>query len=301
MQEWKLAKLSKTGLPLCVQTLDYPCYQEIHLHDAIELVYVRHASGWCAVNGVIYPMLTGDLYVIPVGLTHEFHADPGLSYVNVLFNEKIFRGDEMELFRHFSCPDAGTPFKYTFGPYLRESMTCRLDELIEEQISVKPWHLLKMRALFIDFLIFVLRNASQSPGVQAACAQKHLGRVLCYINDHLDKKLTLDHLAEISGYAPGYLYRIFRKEMGTGVAEYIRDRRMQQACLALEKSSASIEEIARGNGFFDASYFIKTFKKHCGMTPAAFRRQAGKKEKRRFSSAQPGPEADPAVPDVQTV
>ena len=290
MREFKLAELCRTELPLCVEIRGTPYYQEIHRHDAIELVYIRHGAGWCAVDGVVCPMLTGDLYMIPVGLTHEYYGDPGLSYVNVLFDEKIFHDDERELFRRFSVPDAGTPVKYTFGPYLREELTRRLDELSEELCFSRPWHLQRVRALFIDFLIFVLRNASRAPGVQTACAQKHLGRVLSFINDHLGEKLPMEQLAEISGYAPGYLGRIFRREVGAGVAEYIRTRRLERACLELEKGDASIEEIARGNGFFDASYFIKIFRKHCAMTPAQFRRKA--REKSGLPGRTPGKDAD---------
>lgn len=277
MREYKLAELCPSKLPLAVEIRGTPCYQAIHRHDAIELVYIRHGAGWCAVDGVICPMLTGDLYVIPVGTTHEYYGDPGLSYVNCLFDRSIFHDDEMALFQQFVSSEKVLASKYTFGPYLQEQLTCKLDELNRELRSDTPWHLERSRALFIDFLVFVLRNAAQAPGIVASCSHEHLGRVLSYIAEHLDEKLSLERLAALSGYNPDYLGRLFRREVGAGVSEYIRSRRLERACLELEKSDRSIDEIARMTGFFDASYFIRTFKKYCSLTPAQFRRKARKK------------------------
>ena len=273
MLEYKLEELVSTDLPLVVQKLKLPSYQIIHRHNAVELVYIYHGAGWCAINGIVHPMLTGDLYMIPVGATHEYYSDGDLCYVNCLFDRTIFREDELELFRYFNDKDPERMLdKYTFGPNLQKKITVMLDELNEEINTPSPFYMLRARALFIDLLIFVLRNAVLAPGIRASYAQKHLGKVLSYITDNLGSKLSMKQLAEISGYAPDYFGKLFRKELGTGLSEYICNRRLERACYELEHSGMSIDEIAVRTGFFDASYFIKTFRKHCGITPAQFRR-----------------------------
>ena len=97
---------------------------------------------------------------------------------------------------------------------------------------------------------------------------------LGYIADHLDSKLTLERLAGISGFKTDYFGKLFRREIGVGVSEYIRSRRIERACYELEHADKSIDEIAQETGFFDTSYFIKTFKKYCGVTPLHFRRNS---------------------------
>ena len=87
MLEYKLEELASTDLPLVVQKLKLPSYQVIHRHNAVELVYIYRGSGWCAINGIVHPMLTGDLYMIPVGATHEYYSDGDLCYVNCLFDQ----------------------------------------------------------------------------------------------------------------------------------------------------------------------------------------------------------------------
>ena len=271
--EFKFEELFNTSLPLVVQKQRTPCYQKIHLHNAVELVYIRHGAGWCAVHGTIHPMFTGDLYVIPVGATHEYYGDTGLSYTNCLFDAAIFHADEKELFDFFNIRDGmGVPDKYTFGPDLQQKITSGFDELYDELNSSRPFHLQRSRSIFIDLLIFIVRHATLAPGIRASHAQKQLGRVLSYINDNLDKKLSLATLAELSGYAPDYFGKLFRREIGCAVAGYICKCRLERAAYELEKTSYTVDEIAVRTGFFDASYFIKVFKKHFDMTPSGFRR-----------------------------
>lgn len=272
MYEFKLSELCKNELPIVIDTWQVPNYQKIHKHDAIELVYITHGAGWCAVDGVVNPMLTGDLYIIPIGLTHEFYGDPGLEYVNCLFNQSIFKEDELELFNHFNdSTQEELAHKYTFGPFYQNKINGMLKELSEELYSNEPFHLIRARALFINFLIFIIQNTSQSPGIQTNCAQKNLARVLSYINDNLEKKLTLETLSKKSNYTPDYLSKLFKKEIGATPTEFICKKRLEKACILLEESDFTIEEISNKTGFFDASYFVKTFKKKCAITPAQFR------------------------------
>jgi len=275
MLEYKLDALRTAALPLVIQRLKGPLRQEIHRHDAVELVCIEHGSGWCAVNGIIHPMLTGDLYIIPLGATHEYYCEKDLSYINILFNSSIFHDDEQELYRAFSGQAADRmPDKYTFGPDLQPEILSRIRALNDELFSKEPYQPVRCRAMFVELLIFIFRYAFHAPAVRASHAQIHLGRVLGYITDHLDAKLTLARLAEISGYKTDYFGKLFRREIGVGVSEYIRSRRIEQACHELEHADKSIDEIAQETGFFDTSYFIKTFKKYCGVTPLHFRRRS---------------------------
>ena len=274
MLEYKLEALCKSELPLVIQKLRKPYSHRIHQHNAVELVYIEHGAGWCAVNGIIHPMLTGDLYIIPVGATHEYYSEQNLQYTNILFNKSLFLENEQDLYWKFSGQGADKmPDKYTFGPHLQKMIVSRIDELNGELVSGESHSLLRSRILFLELLIFIIRNAEHAPGVLASCAQLHLGRVLSYITDHLGAKLSLEHLASISGYRPDYFGKLFRREIGLGVSEYICNRRIECACYELEYSSRTVDEIAVETGFFDTSYFIKMFKRYCGCTPLQYRRK----------------------------
>ena len=51
-------------------------------------------------------------------------------------------------------------------------------------------------------------------------------------------------------------------------------RKQRLYCDLYLNQDYSLSEIAQETGFFDTSYFIKTFKKYCGVTPLHFRRRS---------------------------
>ncbi len=275
MKEYKLEDICTTSLPLMVQLMDYPYYQCCHKHNVIELVYIQRGAGWCAVNGTIHPMFTGDLYMIPIGATHEYYSYPGsgFRYVNCLFDLAIFNENEKELAEFFNGTAEHIPDKFTFGTSMQKQLMALFVELHTELMNVSRFHLIRSRALFIELAVQIIRNSRRAPGVEVTCAKEQMGRVLGYISAHPGEKLTLAKLASLSGYSPEYFGKLFRREMGTGVAEYICSRRVELACHELVHTARPVEEIAYRTGFFDASYFIKNFRKYCGMTPLQFRKK----------------------------
>ncbi|MFL5383712.1 MAG: helix-turn-helix domain-containing protein [Longimicrobiaceae bacterium] len=84
--------------------------------------------------------------------------------------------------------------------------------------------------------------------------------------------VTLASLAREAGYAPVYVARAFRRHFGCSVGEYLRRRRVEIARDALALSDAPLAAIALDAGFFDQSHFSRVFRRHLGLTPAAYRR-----------------------------
>ena len=68
-----------------------------------------------------------------------------------------------------------------------------------------------------------------------------------------------------------YLEKTFKKETGTTVYHYVLLKRLNLARVLLAQG-CRVDEACAGAGFNDYSNFIRTFKKHTGMTPAAFAR-----------------------------
>lgn len=94
-----------------------------------------------------------------------------------------------------------------------------------------------------------------------------------YIQRHLHEKLTVDILAERTGYSPSHFNRLFRRAANQSPYQFIMGARMDRAKHLLATSELSIQEIADRCGFPSVSNFSHTFRQACGMTPSAFRKQ----------------------------
>lgn len=97
--------------------------------------------------------------------------------------------------------------------------------------------------------------------------------VLCldYIYGHLHYRITIKELAEHLKLSESYLSRLFKKEMGVSVSDYIIDLKIEKARNLLQFSEYSITEIANYLSFASQSHFIQVFQKKVGMTPHKFR------------------------------
>ena len=101
--------------------------------------------------------------------------------------------------------------------------------------------------------------------------------VLCmdYIYSHIHYRITIEELAEYLGLSTSYLSRLFKKELGINVGQYINELKVEQAKNMLQNSDMKIIEIANHLSFSSQSHFIQVFQKITGVTPNKYRHQLG--------------------------
>ncbi|MCD8337220.1 MAG: AraC family transcriptional regulator [Lachnospiraceae bacterium] len=92
-----------------------------------------------------------------------------------------------------------------------------------------------------------------------------------YIAEHLTEELSREELAKMVYVSPDHLTRLFKKETGLPLNEYIISKRIQLAKQLLSETDLTIVEITEKAGFSYSSYFVKIFKKKTGMTPQQYR------------------------------
>lgn len=110
--------------------------------------------------------------------------------------------------------------------------------------------------------------------------QSVLSDLLLWIDNNLDKKLTVDDLSDISGYSPWHLFRLFRHYFDRSPMEYIRQQRMSLCRrLLLTTPGYRIVDICMMVGYDDLSAFNRTFKKYHALTPTQYRYQITRQKK----------------------
>lgn len=93
-----------------------------------------------------------------------------------------------------------------------------------------------------------------------------------YIGEHLDE-VTRCRISEVFYLSPNYLSKLFRKEAGISLSEYIQNERMNLARQLLQQNRLSISQIATETGYPSFAHFSKQFKKFVGMTPNEYRKK----------------------------
>ena len=100
----------------------------------------------------------------------------------------------------------------------------------------------------------------------------HIAVCLDYIYDHLHTHITAEQLAKLTGLNISYLSRLFKKETGQTISNYIRDKKIETAKNMLLYSDFSPSEIASILAFPSQSYFTEVFRKTTGVTPRKYQK-----------------------------
>lgn len=92
-----------------------------------------------------------------------------------------------------------------------------------------------------------------------------------FIYEHFDQNICIQDIAQHVGISNAYLQRIFSKQMGISIIDYITKKRIDKSIILLKNTNASILDIAIDVGFNSRQHFTYTFKKIMGISPHQFR------------------------------
>lgn len=230
--------------------------------DFYQLLFVVSGTGILHCNGNTYPLARGSAFFTAMGHPSEY-IDTGTLTTAFL----TVKGPAIpDLLAHYGCGS------FLFAGHVNlEKNLSGIQQIIREYYENKREGLLSALAysFFVDFFE-QQANAPMSP----------LEQTCLYIERNFTQKLTLDHLAAVSGVSVSKLCHDFRKHLGCSAVEYILDLRLTYARSFLQTSrEARTKDAALSCGFEDVSYFCKAYKKKFGRTPAQDRDPAQEEQR----------------------
>jgi len=91
-----------------------------------------------------------------------------------------------------------------------------------------------------------------------------------YVQLHLNRKITLEEVADYLHLNPSYFSRLYKKETNENFIEFVTRMKMEKAKVLISDSDKTVEKVALMLGYDNKSYFIKLFKQHYGASPSQF-------------------------------
>jgi AraC family transcriptional regulator len=98
-------------------------------------------------------------------------------------------------------------------------------------------------------------------------------RVTEFIQEHIEKEITLNELARNVGLSPSHFCSLFHKKAGKTPHQFILHCRVEHAKALLAKQSNSILDVALACGFRTHQHFSRIFRRCVGIPPSAYRGQ----------------------------
>lgn len=110
----------------------------------------------------------------------------------------------------------------------------------------------------------------QSTDVVAA-SEPAVVRALRFMWDHVTQRLSVDEIAGHVGVSRRTLEKLFKREIGRGVGQEYKRRRLDKASQLLRMTDMPITDISDGLGFSYPSAFCKAFRTAFGVSPTDHR------------------------------
>lgn len=97
-------------------------------------------------------------------------------------------------------------------------------------------------------------------------------KILKYIEDNIHRKITIDEIAKKFYFNKDYIMRLFKKELGLTILDYINRKRVYNSLIELKETNDLMTKVAFNNGFFSQEYFCEVFNKVIGVNPLLYRK-----------------------------
>ena len=123
-----------------------------------------------------------------------------------------------------------------------------------------------------EWVIYIVQVAMN----RVCCIKKNMSvveKAAQYIRDHIGlQELSREDIAKHVYLNPDYLTRIFKKETGMSISDYMQQCRLNYAKQLLTETNYTVSEIAVTVGYSNISYFSTIFKKVTCLNPIDYRK-----------------------------
>lgn len=227
-------------------------------------IYVTRGSAIWHFDDESVRLDTGDLVIVPPGVPHRGEGVTQRLTLGSIHLMATLPGGQ-DLFELLRLPRHR---RVRIDSKLWQYLNLALNEfdrgdLQQTRLMMPAWgRLTTLELVRYDFERGALQTLSLDPIVQA---------VLEKLNRDLAEPLTLDDLAEFTGFSPQHLNRVFNEALGTTPLQYLARMRMERAAALLTEGLLTVKAVAEQVGYSDPYYFSRVFKQHFGTSPSHFR------------------------------
>ena len=244
-------------------------------HAAPELLLILTGEVEVCATGRVSLLKPGDMVLIN---SHEGHATLATQPRSIALLLHIdpsylasFKPDGA--MPHFDC--RSTPLTFDSLPFLTlRGLLARmmLSTPVGDSVGATARYESDMaQVIAILFEEFLVREEQRGVRLEDVRQDEALRKVMAYIDQHFQERISLKRLGDVAGYNPGYVSQLFTQLLGMTTSEYIRRVRLAQAVRDLGHTSKRIGAIALDNGFSEVKAFNSAFHNAFRKTPSQYR------------------------------
>lgn len=282
----EIRKISEKEFPY----LTYPCsipfdFSEVplHWHDEMEIIYIKKGMGLVSADQKELCVRAGDLIFLCPGQLHSIRQwkNESMEYENIIFNLHLLGTSQTDpcwdlYLAPIAARQADLPLLLSPGMAHYPEISGCIDQIDDIRRTFPHGYELftKSKLWELFFLLYHYELVTKPKSVRPSDrrAMEKARQILKYIETHYSEPLSIQKMAEASGFSQSHFMKFFKQTFGTSFIEYLNTYRLTMASRLLLASEDTVLTVAGDCGFDNLSYFNRMFKRRFHMTPSDFRK-----------------------------
>lgn len=249
------------------------------------LFYISRGKGKIMINDTVYEFSEGTLMIWPAGFKYQFLCDNTISLLSINFDYSLRHSDTNHNLNPIMI---GQSYKFNDSFFKDDIEDCLilnrelvlynssafyndLKNIVFERSFQQQFYNEFAGNILKKIILKAVRTVS-APEISSSILQK-INMVMRYIQNNYSRPISNRELAELVGYHPYYLGRVWLTTQGITLHQYVINYRITMAEQLLISTNDSVSSIAQQVGFSCLVSFNDNFKSRMGVSPSTFRKQ----------------------------
>jgi len=271
VEELKVGILSKE---LYITDLGYYPQAKFHFRERTSkqsmqyiLIYCVEGEGWFILNNQKHIVKQFQFFILPKGHAHSYGSNANNPWTIYWLH---FDGEHAGFFAEgFDQPT-------DVSPSLNSRIEERID-LFDEIFSTLSKGYSRNNLIYATTSLFHFLGSIKFLGQYRENAkttdkaQKTIDAAVHYMRENIERKVTVQELADHIGISASRFSLLFQQQTGYPPLKYLNQLKIQKACHYLDFTDMKVNQISPKLGFDDAFYFTRIFTKTMGLSPTDYR------------------------------
>lgn len=242
-------------------SLDFPA----HIHEDIELVYVKKGVGVACCDGKKYVLSDNSFFLVFPNQVHHYSQCEGGEYIVLIIKPS-------ELLGYNNIFEKGVPAcaLWSFEKENDENAPYLIEIAVKEFEQEGQSTIIKAYLTALFGKLFKHYNVDKS-----RVTNDTVLRVLQYCSENYKYNITVNTVANNLNISRSSVSHIFSSRLSMNFCDYINSLRLTDAVNMLKNKNYSITEISYMCGFSTIRTFNRAFSKRYGISPSFYRKHNG--------------------------
>ena len=279
----------QNGILFGIHFSPYSCWldtwNDLHYHNEyIEILYAEKGAFSIMLNGVVYEISTGSVFIINSGESHATRShqpdDPEAALMCLRFMPEILYSAKQNILEfEYNIPQIfdflGNKRYLSPDVVANSCLPSEFNYLKQEEKLRDFGYALNARSATIRIFAWIIRYWRQISTLDTSQMKPSTTQILQQMKTYVEENYqtaTLRSASNALNLSYSYFSRLFNSYMDMSFSDYVNLTRINHSLNALTNSDRSITEIAMEVGFSSSSHYIQTFRKLKNISPYQFRK-----------------------------